>query len=86
MPNPLIRIRIETILKDRNLKWHEVYSKLGIHKTTASFILNGIIVPPFIQRRKIAEALNTDPYLIWDEPIIQTAYELEQKSKEATDE
>ena len=63
-PNPLIRIRIETLLNERGLKWSEIYQKAGLGKTQGSLILNGFRIPPKWLRIKIAEVFNVDSITI----------------------
>lgn len=82
MTNQQIRTRIETLLRERGLKWVDVYKKLKWHMSFASRVLNGIIIPPLWQRVALAKEFNVDSSVIWDEPSLITAYELKQTEKE----
>lgn len=73
-----VRTRIETLLRERGLKWVSVYSKLGWHKTFASKVLNGLLIPPLWQRVALAQAFEVDTSVIWDEPSLLSAYEIQK--------
>lgn len=82
MSNQLIRTRIETLLRERGLKWVDIYKKLSWHKTKASLVFNGHFIPPLWQRVALARELNVDSTVIWDEPTMISAFELEKKQAE----
>lgn len=60
-----IRTRIDTLLFHNGLKWSEVYSRLGLSKSHASLIHNGLTIPTLSLRVKIAQLLNSDTSVIW---------------------
>ncbi|MBU0466158.1 MAG: hypothetical protein KJ718_01690 [Nanoarchaeota archaeon] len=84
MTNSSIRTRIETLLRERGLKWVDVYSKLGWHKTFSSKVLNGLFIPPLWQRVALAKEFNVDSSVIWDEPSIVSAYEIKGETTQTT--
>lgn len=61
-----LRIRFDTILKDRGLKWSEVYHELGLSKSYASSIRNGTLIPPRWLKVKISVALSCDTSILWE--------------------
>jgi len=63
--NQLIKIRIETLCKERGLMWKDVYKKLKWNKTFASLLLNGKLIPNLSQRVALAQELNVDSSVIW---------------------
>jgi len=71
--NQLIRIRIDTLLAERGLKWSKIYRELGISKGRASLIRNGHKIPPLAVRISIAQALNCDTSVIWGEEFFKEA-------------
>lgn len=65
--NQRIRIKLDTILKDRARKWSDVYKKLNWSKTQASLIRNGITIPPLWKKLILAKELGVDTSVIWSE-------------------
>ncbi len=80
VPNLTVRIRIETLCRERGKKWSDIYQDktLQWHKTFASHVLCGRIIPPLWQRIALARVFGVDASVIWDEPVLISAYELKQ--------
>lgn len=82
-----IRERFDTLLAERGMKWVNAYSskEMGeLHKSTASKIRNGLLIPPHWQRIRIARFFSVDSATIWrasDLPYIRKI--LEEQKKEA---
>jgi len=60
-----IEIRFDALLKERGLKWVEIYKPLGIDKADASRIRRGLVIPSLTLRIKIAKAFGVDTSVIW---------------------
>ena len=78
MTNP-IRIRLETLLRERGLKWSDMYHKVGWHKSFASAVFNGKIIPPLWQRVALVQEFsksgeNVDASVVWDEAVLISSY------------
>lgn len=67
--NQKIRIRIDTLLHERGLKWADVYKKAGWNKTFASLVRNGVIIPQLWQRVALCKVLEIDSSVIWVEEV-----------------
>lgn len=76
-----VRVRIETLLAERGLKWSEVYQKLGWHKTFASKVFNGRYIPPLWQRVALSKVLEIDSSVIWQVPPIQSAETIAEQER-----
>lgn len=68
-PNPMITMRIETLLHERGVKWVDIYGneKLQWDKSFAHYVKSGKYIPPRWQRIALAEVLGVDSSVIWDE-------------------
>lgn len=71
----IIRAKIDALLESQGKQWSRVYGSLGISKSHASYIRNGIIIPPISLRVAIARLLNSDTSAIWTEDILLKHYQ-----------
>jgi len=79
-----IEQRFDVLLKERGLKWFEAYKEIGLHKSYASKVRRGLIIPPLWMRIKIAQFFKVDTSVIWREPEMISAFEMQKKLKEKT--
>jgi len=77
-----IEHRFDVLLKERGIKWADAYNEIGLNKSYASKIRRGLIIPPLWMRIKIAQFFKVDTSVIWREPEIISAFEMQNKSKE----
>lgn len=74
-----IRERLLTLCKAKGMNWFDCYKECGFHKSYASKILNGHLIPPLPHRIRIAQLLGVDSSAIWQEIPIQSADKLKEE-------
>ena len=70
---PTVESCFDVLLKERGWSWADAYNQIGLHKSQASLIRRGIIIPPLWLRIKIAKIFGVDTSVIWRTPNIISA-------------
>lgn len=78
----LIEQRFDVLLKERGIKWADAYNEIGLNKSYASKIRRGLVIPPVWMRIKIAQFFKVDTSVIWREPELISAFEVQKKEEE----
>lgn len=80
---PTVESCFDVLLKERGWTWADAYNKIDLHKSHASLIRRGLVIPPLWLRIKIAKVFDVDTSVIWRTPIVISADQMEENKNVA---